>query len=144
MYLSMELQNPPVVCIRDSDCEGAFRIGDRTFRELSTSNRQGFFLGFYDWLRTADGQSFGVRVTFHDDREDVIAAIRRTSVGSWLAPSIYELRFDSGSIVDESNSVDQEFGVSRAFVDDLGAVVLLFDASEIVSDCQSGRYSAQR
>lgn len=134
MYLLLELRSPWNVRMVENDTGGELRLGGRRLREIDTSGREGLFLGFYDWLRTWRGEPVGVRVLFHDGRDDVIEAIRRSNTGFWVSESIFEFLFRSveRSDVDLEGAGEQEFGPSRCFCDESGAAAaLLFDASEI-------------
>jgi hypothetical protein len=134
MYLLVRFTPAPSLDRRTEDAPGRLVVGGSTFHEISTEGRGGPFLGFYDWIRTSGGRVVGLNLTFHDGREDVQRVLRQAGVGTWLTPDVFRAVFDGTADIDEGASVDQEFSVSRCYLDPEGQVALLFDASELTDD----------
>lgn len=111
--------------------------GGREFADVSDDWGDSFFLGFYDWLRTADETVVGIRLTLHDGRESLRELLPAWPYVSWLAPSIVEIMF-SDADGDIADSVDQEFSESRCLRSADGEVALVFDASQLSSEQLQG------
>ena len=124
----------PTVALRLQDSPTRIAHAGTTFHEVPPDDEGGLFLGFYDWLRSRQGSVVGVQLTFHDGRDAVRAALGEARVGTWLTGYVFRVLFGDHADIDEESSVDQEFSVSRCYVDSAKRVALLFDASELNED----------
>jgi hypothetical protein len=130
-FLVITLRTPPTLQVRGTDSPVRLSVGRHTFFEVTPSGQPGLFLGFYDWLRSREGEIVGLRLMFHDGRDAAVEALRQSKVGEWDSPEIYRLLFRAGADIDQGLSIDQEFSVSRLYENDENELVLLIDVSDI-------------
>jgi len=126
-FLVIGLENQPVVSVIEQDFPKRIEYKGASLREIEFDDG---FLGFYDWLRDSSGRCFGVRITLH---EAALVAVEALPAREYIAregDGIFSVRLGPGE-EDPDMSVDQEFSVSRIYVGDGGAPVLLIDALQL-------------
>lgn len=131
MYLLVESSKPTSPTFLESDHPGQITIHGVVFTEVPTNADGCLFLGFFDWLRSSDGEVVGVDLTFHDNRENAQSTLSNGNLGNRIAPDVVRVLFRSDVDIDPTISADQEFSVSRCYSAPDGRAALLFDASEV-------------
>ena len=131
MYLVLSLLGSLRILVRKDDAPGGLSAFDRVYREIEFPEKRDAFLGFYDWLRTADRRVVGVDLLLHKHCEGLQQQIPETSYARWIAPGILRILFEVSADIDDEASVDQEFLATRCYRAQDGAIALLFDADEL-------------
>jgi len=101
-------------------------LGDKVFRLIP----EGLPSGFYDWMRTTNGEVIGVRVAYPShDGMSYLASRKNVEVGSTATtkPKIC-IYFGSERVFDEGKSQDQDFGGNDLFNSDGNAIIITFIA----------------
>jgi len=91
-------------------------------------------LGFFDWIRRSDGGLIGVRITFHDGRDEAKGLAADRLRGASREDDILEFLFETDAVVDWAQSVDQDIDYCAMFTDVLGNLLLVVDGSLLGHD----------
>lgn len=124
------LSDPIRLVLKDVG-DGDIRVGDRKFVDSGL----GKSIGFYDWLRSSDGQIIGARTWFLRDSgvENFHVELASHSAIEWGEDN-FRLFFLSDREFADDKSDDQEFGVHRLAISSDGLLLLTYDVNLLSPD----------
>jgi demethylmenaquinone methyltransferase/2-methoxy-6-polyprenyl-1,4-benzoquinol methylase len=107
-------QRPPLLRALDAVPERQLQIDGEAFEDAGL----GDFIGFYDWLRTADGEVIGVRLwpLLGAESAALQAAGRCANVQASPVEGPLSIYFGEARTIEPALSGDQDFGENRLFV----------------------------
>ncbi len=92
------------------------------------ARHEGDITGFYDWLRSRDGELLGIRCTSVKEEPDVLRGARGRSYARIASDeSTLELFFSSARNFEPSLSADQAFGGNIIYASSAGEIALSFE-----------------
>jgi hypothetical protein len=98
------------------------QIGEDQFHSPAASE----WIGFYDWLRTADDELIGVRQWIDEEFSQVCEGLVRFDSVYMPTSNYAEIYFDSRRAFDAENSDSQSFGGNRIYVSQRSNYMLTF------------------
>lgn len=124
--LAIVFSEPLALYVLPTDVTGSVRLGGREF----TDSGSGDWIGFYDWLRTSDGELLGVRTWLNIDDVGVRQELAQHSSVEVVDAEI-RVWFSGNRRYDESRSDDQDLGTHRLIRAESNEFAFTFDLDQL-------------
>lgn len=95
-------------------------VGSREYRSIATHDMN----GFYDWLRDANSNTVGIRISPEVQKEVVFEHCGKLSYAISRDSHSVELYFSENRLYVESLSDDQDFGGNRIYSNAQGSILI--------------------
>jgi len=127
-FLVVALKSPVQLFLSRDEIGTALSLGGTAFREVDALD----FTGFYDWLRTSEGEILGVRYSpFEGCADELLETGRRLEYTQVEDQRSLLIFFSERRTVDTQRSVNQDFGGNRVFVSVEHLYALTFNADRL-------------